>query len=438
MLKIPICFAMMATVACGTAATSGDGGGPPGTDGMSSPDGMSTPPPLTGFLADGGASCLGAGLGAALGHQHLMIGFAGDDAVASQAPFDVRYVYLSGGYASGAGPCASCAMSCDVAGKSCANSAGGCAWWGCYQYDQNPPGEYVRDFVSNAAKAGEVPMFTYYEILQASGVQEGTAEATQAANNATFMARYYADFRFMLKQIGNAPALVHVEPDFWGYAEQANVDPHLTAAAVASANAGDCGSLENSIAGFGQCLVKMTRTYAPNAKIGLHASAWSTNMDVLLNTSASLDVVGEAKKTAKFLAAAGGDQMDFVVVDYSDRDTGYYKSMGRNTAWNENATLPNFTQALAWTQAIGEAINKPVVVWQIPVGNSQMNDTCDHYKDNRVDYLMNHADDVARAHVALLAFGAGAGCQTTPSSDNGNLVAKTKALAAAGGQSSCP
>jgi hypothetical protein len=403
----------------GDCASCGDGGGAGGGGGS---DG-------------GGARCLAGGLG----NGHLMIGFSGDDAVAPQAPFDVRYEYLSGGVADGAGPCASCASGCTAAGKSCANSAGGCAWWGCWQYDQDPPGAYVRSFVQTASGAGEIPMITWYQLLQSSGVAEGSAEVTQAATDATFMARYLADFRFMLQQIGSSRALIHVEPDFWGYAEQVGSDPHGLPAAVASANPTDCASEENSIAGLGRCFVDMARAYAPNAQIGLHASGWSTKMDALGNASASLDVAGEAAKTTAFLGAAGGDKMDFVAVDYSDRDAGFYMAMGRNTWWDAtNATLPSFTQALTWTKAIGGGLNKPVVVWQIPVGNSQMNDTCDHYKDNRVDYLLGHTADVVAANVAALAFGAGASCNTTPSTDNGNLIAKTKSLSMSGGQAACP
>jgi hypothetical protein len=243
----------------------------------------------------------------------------------------------------------------------------------------------------------------------------------------------------MLQQIGNSPALVHVEPDFWGYCEQQNSDPHALPAAVKSANATDCGSQEDSIAGLGRCMVAMAHKYAPKAQVGLHASAWSTNMDVLLNTTSTLDPVAEATKTAAFLTQAGGDQMDFVAVDWSDRDAGFYTAMGRNTWWDAtNAKLPDFTQALAWTAAIGAHFSKPVVVWQIPVGNMQQNNTCDHYQDNRVDYLFAHTADVARANVALIAFGAGASCNTTPTSDGGNLVAKTNALHASGGQPICP
>ena len=79
-------------------------------------------------------------------------------------------------------------------------------------------------------------MITYYVLLQASGVAEGAAEVTKA-NDASFMARYYADFRFVTQQVGTNVALLHIEPDFWGYAEQVNENPTAIPAAVGAANA---------------------------------------------------------------------------------------------------------------------------------------------------------------------------------------------------------
>src|SRR5258707_702829 len=80
----------------------------------------------------------------------------------------------------------------------------------------------VSGFASKCAGASppQIPMVTYYQILQASGVAEGSAEVTMAATNQTFMSRYYADWRFLLQKIGPSVAILHVEPDFWGYAEQ--------------------------------------------------------------------------------------------------------------------------------------------------------------------------------------------------------------------------
>ncbi|MGH7270602.1 MAG: hypothetical protein ACREJ3_09240, partial [Polyangiaceae bacterium] len=358
------------------------------------------------------------------------------------APFDVRYDYISGGIFDGTSPCASCASGCTTGGgaKSCANSVG-CSWWGCWQYDQDPPGEYVRGFASTCSKAtpAQIPMITYYQILQSSGVTEGAPEVTQAAQNQSFMARYFADWRFLLQQIGQSVAILHIEPDFWGYAEQSGSDPHAENAAVASANPTDCAGVENSIAGMGKCMIAMVRKYSPHALVGLHASAWSTKIDVTMNTSASLDVAGEAAKTAAFLAACGESSADIVVVETSDRDAGYYQTQGRNTWWDAtNATLPDFHQDFAWVKALTTALGKPALYWQTPLGNANQNNTANHYKDNRVDYFFGNMSELACANAIGVVFGAGASGQTSPETDGGNFVTKANAYFAAGGQRPCP
>ena len=376
-----------------------------------------------------GGACIGKALLDSLGKTRVLVGASMLEPSAAAAPWDVRYLYLAGGIFDGSAPCASCASNCTASSRSCANSAGGCGWWGCYQYDQIPPGDFARQFVSSAKARGQLPWFSYYELLHSSKLAEGNAEVA-AINDAAFLARYLGDFRFLLQQIGNEPAMVHVEPDFWGYAQHLNPDPHGIPAKVREAAPGDCGGQEESLAGFGKCLVAMARKYAPNARIGLHASYWATGVDVALNPNGALDVRAEARKVATFLDAAGATAGDFVVTDASDRDAGYYQSIGRNTFWDDkNLTLPDFHQAFSWAKALAEGLQIPVVYWQVPVGNAAQNNTTDHWKDNRVDYFFAQPGELAAAHVAGMLFGAGAGGMTTPESDGGNLIARAKAYA---------
>jgi hypothetical protein len=389
-------------------------------------------------------SCLGSPLLASLGRTHLLAGASMEDASAAAAPFDLRYIYISGQFPDQGDPCASCLNNCsttDMSGTHQCTNAAGCNWWGCWQYDQDPPGEYVPTFAAGAAKNNQIPMYTWYVILQASGVNEGAPEVG-ATNDATFLTHYFNHWRFFLQHVGNTAAVLHIEPDFWGYAEMVNANPHMTPSKVTTANPTDCASQENSIAGFAKCMIAMVRKYAPNAKVGLHASAWGTSMDVLANTQASFDVAGEAQKLATFLVAAGAQDGDFLVVDASDRDAGYYqyvKGDGGAHFWDTtNAKLPDFHQAFAWAKEVAEAANLPVLWWQLPVGNSAQNNTCDHYQDNRVDYFFAHTDEVAAAHAVGFAFGAGADCNTTPESDGGNLIMKTQAYGQKNGQPLCP
>jgi len=95
-------------------------------------------------------------------------------------------------------------------------------------------------------------------------------------------------------------------------------------------------------------------------------------------------------------------------------------------------------------RALTEALGKPALYWQTPLGNMNVPDVCPApstgtitWHDNRVDYFFAHMDELAAAHVVGAVFGAGTSGQTTPETDGGNLVAKAKAYYAAGGQPLC-
>jgi hypothetical protein len=426
---------------CGSAEQSrgSDGGG--GGGDLAGADFAGADLARTG--GDGGVgSCLGSSLLGSLGAQQLLVGAAMADATAAAAPFTLRYQYISGQFPDQGAICTSCASNCSTTdpttGTHTCDNAHGCNWWGCWQYDQDPPGEFGANFVASAQKNKQIPMFTFYTLLQASALTEGPPEVA-AVNDAAFLGRYFDNWRLLLQHIGSNVAFVHIEPDFWGYAQMVNADPTQIPAKVTTANATDCASQPNTLVGFARCMIAMVRKYAPNAKVGLHGSGWGTSMDVLLNKSASFDVAGEAQKLGAFLLAAGAGDGDFLVVDASDRDADWYAAQGRMTWWDaSNATLPDFHQAFAWATALAEKTQLPIVWWQLPVGNAgQPNNCTSGYKDNRVDYFFAHTDEVAKTHAVGFAFGAGTSCQTTPETDGGNLINKMKAYAAAGGQPLC-
>ncbi|HZH18068.1 MAG TPA: hypothetical protein VE057_27195 [Archangium sp.] len=393
---------------------------------------------LTGGNALATPSCLAQPLLSSLGKRRVLVGGKMSDAVASQAPFDVRYMYLAGGLFDSAEPCGSC-LSCTAQARSCSNASGGCAWWGCWQWDQQAPGQYLRDFLQAAAVRKQIPMITYYELLHTSGVAEGTAEVLKVVD-VSLMRRYFNDWRFVLKQIGNSTALLHLEPDFWAYAQFLAVDPRLQPAAVASANPTDCGNQPNSVAGMGHCLISMARKYAPNAKVGLHASAWATKLDAHLNTNPLFDVTAEARKVADFLRLCGAANGDFVVVETSDRDAQWYQVTTGTWRWWDpsNFNYPNFRQAFTWSKALSERLGKPHLWWQLPVGNMSLPGTWEKWRDNRLDYFFDHPDQIAAAHGLGMVFGAGTEGQTNPSTDDGHFVRRAKAYFSKGGQPACP
>jgi hypothetical protein len=364
----------------------------------------------------------------------LLVGFAGSSATASKPGFRLQYQYIAGTLAP--------SPDCLAAGR--AKAAGcGTQWWGTWQWDQDPPGAFVRGFVSDAEGAGLLPLLTYYVLLPASGVAEGAPEVTQAARDPIFLRRYLNDFRFLLVQLSCHRALVHLEPDFWGYAQQeAILDHDGTAAslpaAVRTANPADCADQPDTIAGLGRCMVAMVRRWAPNAKVGLHASGWATRSDCVLNADPHLDVAAKGSDTAAFLDPAGAASSDFVVADIADRDAGWRQSQSQNTWINTTATLPSYAQAFTWSRAVADGSGKPLLWWQVPVGDMSLPNQPGTWQDNKVAYFFDHPDLVVGSGAIGMAFGAGATGQTTPDSDSGYLWSRAAGLAAAGGQPLLP
>lgn len=385
----------------------------------------SSPPAPVSHTYAGPLACSGKAVSGLA--DHLLVGFAGEDGTAAAPGFDLRYQYLSGTIPQNVNcsPCSSCNTGYD--------------WWGCWQELDREPGLFVTRFIAAAEQRGLLPMFTYYIILQASGVDENAANIMNAANDASFMTRYFNDFRFFLQRIGAHRALVHIEPDFWGYAQHVNANPNSIPASIAAANPADCAAQPNTIAGMGNCMIAMVRTYSPNAYVALHASGWAAGYDSILNTSPSVDVAAEGRSAADFLLSCGADRSDLIVADIADRDAGYYQSLGQN-AWLDaaDARLPSFTQAFTWSRAVADRSGKPLLWWQVPVGAMNLPDTNYAWKDNKVDYFFSHPDRVAESGAIGMAFGSGARGQTTPETDNGNLTGWASALATAGGQPLCP
>ncbi len=438
----------------GGAGGSAGRGGTGGAAGRGGSGGSGTGGAGTGGSGAAGSagSCIGSAALSKLGKNRLLVGVSTSDAAAAMAPFDIRYLYISGGLFDSPTPCTACGSSCTAAGKVCTN---GCAWWGCYN---TPPGMYAGYFMQAAAKPSpaQVPMFTYYEILQTAqgtftNFAEGAAEVTQAAPSTALMTRYYADWRFLLQQIGQNKALLHIEPDFWGYARQAG-SPTSLAAAVASANPTDCGALpehhrrHGSVSDLDGAQVRAERARGA-VVVGLERRQQHEQerrrhdrrqgrrhfSGGLRAEQRRLRRRRDQRSRRRLLPDREGDQQ-LVGCDRhdvaelragsrlgqgADRGAGDAGALLADapSATRARTTRPTTTRTTASTTSSAAAR---------PASQSAAPTT-----------VPAHWSALAAAHVIGVAFGAGAGEQTTPETDGGYLVSKTKAYVSAGGQPLC-
>ncbi|MGW2565408.1 RICIN domain-containing protein [Streptomyces sp. NPDC001537] len=378
----------------------------PGSQAPSGSHPSSTPSPAAG----GGSSAKRF-----LGSDKVVIGGSMSDASSNAAPFDARYAYVH----------SQPAPSSDYyTAAKCHNDWSG--WWGCWNGSTTAPGTYVTwrdDVVSQATYKGSARpqkmLWTWYSLRDlgdAAGEGDGPGEV-KAINRTDLLTRYLNDYRFFLQKIGKTQAAIDLEPDFWGYVRSLG-DPHQVPAQVKNANPTDCGSQENSATGLAQCLISMAHKYAPNAEAGMHLSCfdWETNTQACVKSYESF----------------GAKNADFLATDVSDRDAGWYAQPahgGSDHFWNDQKAAAT----MKFYKTMAESVGKPVVLWQIPVGNMAQNNTLNHYKDDKVDWFFSHMDQVADAHIAGLFFGPGQQEQTSVETDGGNLINKVIAYHNSGG-----
>lgn len=281
----------------------------------------------------------------------------------------------------------------------------------------SPAGAYVGLEAAAAKAHGAIPMFTLYQ-----AAEHGDGNLAPFATD-DFMTKYWANVRILFAQLDafGDGAIVHVEPDFWGYAQKTNGAAANTPVKVNNLVA-ECKDLPNDVSGFGRCIIRLSRQLAPNVAIGLSASAWG-------KTSSG---VSQPTEIAAFMKSVGGDQADLLVIETLDRDAGCFEAGTDPSCKRSGAfywTQQNFADHLAWAKTMHEQTGLPLLWWQMPLGvpSSTPGGTSGHYRDNRVQYLFSHPEQFVAAGGIGAVFGTGAANQTTVETDGGQFK---KALSA--------
>jgi hypothetical protein len=274
--------------------------------------------------------------------------------------------------------------------------------------DWNAGGTFVNILSDSADEKGTTPMYTLYAM---ASIGDGNLSGLAMDS---FMQPYWDGVRLLFQRIAafDKPALVHVEPDFWAYAQQMSNGNPAGLPVNVTGLVPECAGLSNDLGGLGHCILRLGRMLAPKAVIGFHASRWA----------------GDAGDMVSFLNGIGAGDADVIVQDMLDRDAGCFEahvdpSCQRTDGpwyWDEsNQTTPNFHEYLAWAKAIGDGLGKPILWWQVPFGvpSTTMGGTAGHYRDNRVHYVFSHIGELTAAGGLGITFGVGAGNQTYITSD---------------------
>ncbi len=365
----------------------------------------------------------------------------------SNIPWDYAYQYLSGGV----------------------NTGSGWETW-------NSSGQFALYYAQGSASDNYIPVFPYYELLQSNGSCGSCGEAQKDLsnlNNTSLMASYFQNFTLLMQRLGKGTyggitgyggtAVVQVEPDLSGYAEQAVLNngscygyctgqgnnPAFLKASVTSSGVADVAGYPNTYQGFNWALLHLRDLYAPNVLLAFHVSDWATGYDIGSNTDPSLNAASLGQEAGSFAAQSGmtgvpsgTSTYDLIFNDVADRDAAYYKYVFNNPSvwWDRlNVTYPNFHRWESYVSAISQTTGRSVIVWQIPEGNQYFdteNNTNGHYEDNRAEYFFSHMSELAQSGIIGLLFGAGNGGSTVNNDGMGDGTTNPSSFCTSDGLSS--
>ena len=332
--------------------------------------------------------------------SHLAVGVAdgpgGAGAVRAHR-LDARYQYLAGGVDTG----------------------NGWATW-------NEDATFVTRYVDESARARVLPVLTYYMLLQ-SGSRAGDEAERDLGNlrDPRLMRAYYADLRLALRRVGSKRAVLHVEPDLWGHVQRAARDDDASSVPAAVASSGDAAlaDLPDTAAGFAQAVVRLRDREAPDVLLAWHLSSWGTNDSVTANDLPAARIDALAARSARFHSSLRAP-FDLVFNDVADRDDGFRRVVLGEKVVGHHWGRGDVRRHVRYLRGFTRATERPVVLWQLPLGHRRLPNTNGRYRDNRVDLLLGSRRNLRRARAAGvvgLLFGAGAEGCTTPATDGGHF-----------------
>ncbi|MFN8526632.1 MAG: hypothetical protein U0821_26310 [Chloroflexota bacterium] len=323
---------------------------------------------------------------------HLGMASFPDEAASlrAMAPFGFRYQYLAGGV----------------------NTGNGWATW-------NPNGSFVDLYMAESAQQGMIPVFSYYMIQQSlpGGGCESQTNYNNLQNTVT-MTALFNDMKLFFQRAAlvNTRAVLHVEPDLWGFMQQRSPhdDPAEVSAKVAATGIPELAGLPNNMIGVARAVRVLRDHYAPNVWLAYHLSEWGTNVSITIQDPADSEIDVLAQRAAKYFLLQG-DQWDIVFAEFSDRDAAFHQIVNGDGGvqwW----TTADQVRNLRFISGFVSLAQKRVVEWQIPLGNTKMramNNTWNHYQDNRVEMFLDQPgrtrlQSYADAGVVAFLFGRGA------------------------------
>lgn len=216
---------------------------------------------------------------------------------------------------------------------------------------------YIVPFIEATESIGATPFFTFYQLLDIGrrhGHSGSEADVVKGCiEDPSCMSDYFESFVWFLGILDEqAPdAVVHVEPDSWGFmmwamGVEGNDDPRSVTVQVRGSGFGDVSGFDDNAAGLGRALLSLRNRYAPDVRMGWHAS--------------NFRVGTRPEVVSAFFAEMG--PWDLLVGEsmHNEPDPARWWM-----PWDDGMTATNLT----WIAAVTQSAGLPMILWQLPIGS---------------------------------------------------------------------
>lgn len=216
---------------------------------------------------------------------------------------------------------------------------------------------YVRPMAEATIDAGATPVFTFYQLLdlgRAAGYSGSEPEVVQRAlDDSSVMQTYFDNFIWLLRVAEDLPepAIVHVEPDSWGFmmwamGVEGNADPTTVSVRVASSGNADLADLPDDASGLGRALVRLRDLYGPSVRLGWHASNFR---------------VGTRPEVVVDFFSQMGDWDVLIGEHFHYEDD--------EATWWEPWSTDRIDINIDWLTTVVDGTGLPFMFWQEPIGS---------------------------------------------------------------------
>ncbi|QDU33289.1 Chitinase A1 precursor [Poriferisphaera corsica] len=307
----------------------------------------------------------------------------GDGEEGTNKRVDSRYIYLNGGPENG---------------------------WRSWQ-----DGQRLQSYLRESLKLGITPQFVYYNIPDGG---ESYYTNNEHLNSEEYMRGYFEDLQFALETIeeiaGDEKVELIFEPDFIGYLMQLGQVPADQVFAftdqvyeVGLLERGVDPNFDNTVTGLIQAINYSVSNADANIDFGWQFNLWaspginvgipSTGL-IRITDSLGLDagreaIVAEAQEIANYYLNAGVTSYgaDFISIDKYGLDAvGYQAGAAADPEsgtwfWNQD----HWDNYLLFTKTLHETTERPVTLWQIPVGRINGSESVNPYTGEAFEDLPN-------------------------------------------------